>query len=166
MYGLLNDVEPVRLEPGAPPTLIMAARHDFHLKSLREDPKREIVEWALEQALGAPLRARFIAAGEAQPGMAAVPARRAAAPSRTVDPAPSAPVREDSGAYRAAPPSSSRPSTNGHAPRPATRPARPLPHGPALRQRQRLLSATAARQPTSIRRPGKTQSYWSLCATG
>ncbi len=128
VYGLLNDVEPVRLEPGAPPTLIMAARHDFHLKSLREDPKREIVEWALEQALGAPFRARFIAAGEAQPGMAAVPARRAAAPSRTVDPAPSNPVREDSGVYRASPPPPSAPraAANGAAPRPAApAPVRP-----------------------------------------
>lgn len=120
VYGLLNDVEPLRLEPGSPPTLIMAARHDFHLKSLREDPKREIVEWALEQALGAPFRARFVAAGEAQPGMAAVPTRRSPAPSRTVDPAPSSPVRENSGAYRAAPPPApSRAAVSGHASRPA-----------------------------------------------
>ncbi len=122
VYGLLNDAEPLRLEPGSPPTLIMAARHDFHLKSLREDPKREIVEWALEQALGAPFRARFVATGEAQPGMAAVPARRAPAPSRTVEPAPSSPVREDSGIYRAPPssPPSPRSAANGHAPRTQT----------------------------------------------
>jgi DNA polymerase-3 subunit gamma/tau len=127
VYGLLNDAEPVRLEPGSPPTLIMAARHDFHLKSLREDPKREIVEWALEQALGTPFRARFVSAGEAQPGMTSIPARRASAPSRTVDPAPSSPVREDSGVYRAAPLSSPpERATNGPAPRPvAPTPAQP-----------------------------------------
>ncbi len=122
VYGLLNDAEPLRLEPGSPPTLILAARHDFHLRSLREDPKREVVEWALGQTLGTPFHARFVLAGEAQPGMSAVPARRAPAPSRTVEPAPSSPVREDSGAYRGAPPSpppDPRAAVNGNPSRPA-----------------------------------------------
>ncbi|HEU0027080.1 MAG TPA: DNA polymerase III subunit gamma/tau [Ktedonobacterales bacterium] len=123
VYGLLNDAEPVRLEPGSPPTLIMAARHDFHLKSLREDPKREIVEWALEQALGTPFRARFVAAGEAHPGVAAAPARRAAAPSRVADPPQKSPMREDSGVYRASEPR----AANGHAPRPASAPPASAP---------------------------------------
>jgi DNA polymerase-3 subunit gamma/tau len=116
VYGLLNDVEPRRVDPGNPPTLVMAARHDFHLKSLREDPKREIVEWALEQALGTRLQARFVASSEPQPGMTAVPARRAPAPSRAVDPPPAGPMRENSAAYRTEPPRAA--TSNGHAPRP------------------------------------------------
>ena len=146
VYGLLNDAEPVRLEPGSPPTLIMAARHDFHLKSLREDPKREIVEWALEQALGTPFRARFVAAGEAQPGMTAAPARRATAPSRVVDSPQNSPMREDSGPYRASPPR----AANGHAPRPAAPPPASAPLAPSASPDLTNLDQAARQDPVVL----------------
>ncbi|HEX9037244.1 MAG TPA: DNA polymerase III subunit gamma/tau [Ktedonobacterales bacterium] len=142
VYGLLNDAEPVRLEPGSPPTLIMAARHDFHLKSLRDDAKRVIVEWALEQALGAPYTARFIAAGEGLPGAAAAPARRADAPSRVVSPSPG-PVREHAASYRAAGPEAS----NGHNPRPPVEDHPVTAAGPAMSSDPVALDELARQDP-------------------
>jgi DNA polymerase-3 subunit gamma/tau len=117
VFGLLNDAEPQRIEPGSPPVLIIVARHEFHFKSLREDSKREVVEWALAQALNVQIRVRFILGAEPQPRMAATPERRAPAPSRVVD-APSTassatPMRENGASYRSEPPRGAAPSAPG-----------------------------------------------------
>lgn len=69
--GFLSAADPVAVTPGDPPTLVIRTKFDVHLSKLREPQMREAVEWALEQALGAPLRARFVSASEAQPGAAA-----------------------------------------------------------------------------------------------
>jgi DNA polymerase-3 subunit gamma/tau len=68
--GFLSAADPVAVTPGDPPTLVIRTKFDIHLNKLREPQMREAVEWALEQALGAPIRARFISANEAQPGAA------------------------------------------------------------------------------------------------
>jgi DNA polymerase-3 subunit gamma/tau len=68
--GFLSAADPVAVTPGDPPTLVIRTKFDVHLNKLREPQMREAVEWALEQALGAPIRARFISANEAQPGAA------------------------------------------------------------------------------------------------
>ncbi|HEU5344094.1 MAG TPA: DNA polymerase III subunit gamma/tau [Ktedonobacterales bacterium] len=73
--GFLSAADPVGVTLGDPPTLIIRAKFDVHLMKLREPAMREAVEWALEQALGAPLRVRFISANEAAPG--AAPVRKA-----------------------------------------------------------------------------------------
>lgn len=75
--GFLSAADPVAVTPGDPPTLVIRTKFDVHLNKLREPQMREAVEWALEQALGAPIRARFISANEAQPG--AVSTRKASA---------------------------------------------------------------------------------------
>jgi DNA polymerase III subunit gamma/tau len=69
--GFLSAADPVAVMPGDPPTLVIRTKFDVHLNKLREPQMREAVEWALEQALGASLHARFISANEAQPGAAA-----------------------------------------------------------------------------------------------
>jgi DNA polymerase-3 subunit gamma/tau len=68
--GFLSAADPVAVMPGDPPTLVIRTKFDVHLNKLREPQMREAVEWALEQALGASLHARFISANEAQPGAA------------------------------------------------------------------------------------------------
>lgn len=66
--GLLSAVDPARCEPGSPPTLILRAKFDAHVTKLRDQNMRQIIEWALEQALGATLRVRVVSASEAVSG--------------------------------------------------------------------------------------------------
>ncbi|HET8908775.1 MAG TPA: DNA polymerase III subunit gamma/tau [Ktedonobacterales bacterium] len=71
--GLLSDAQPVQLETGNPPSLVIAVKWPFHLEKLREPSKREAVEWALEQVLERPMRVRMVLGGEGgagQPAMA------------------------------------------------------------------------------------------------
>jgi hypothetical protein len=57
--ALLSHASPVRSEPGSPPVLIVEAQYEFHYEKLKAQKARDVVEWALEQVLGAPVRARF-----------------------------------------------------------------------------------------------------------
>jgi hypothetical protein len=104
VFGLLNDAEPQRIEPGSPPILVVVARHEFHFKSLREDSKREVVEWALEQALNTQLRVRFVLGAEPQARMSAATERRAPASSRVVDAPSTDPMRTNEARHRPEPP--------------------------------------------------------------
>ncbi len=94
--GLLSDAEPFGYEPGNPQTLIIRAKYDFHLNSLRDHEKRKVVEWALEQALGQPFRAHFVPANEPQRGAATV--RRQA--GAEASPAPGASLAQSAAAQR------------------------------------------------------------------
>jgi hypothetical protein len=85
--GLLSDAAPIRYEPGMPVTLVIQAKFDFHLNKLRDHDKREVVEWALEQALGVPFRAHFVTTNEPQRGM--TPARQQAGGGASATPSAS-----------------------------------------------------------------------------
>jgi DNA polymerase-3 subunit gamma/tau len=62
--GLLSDAQPVQLDAGDPPALVVAVKWPFHLEKLREPSKREAVEWALQQVLERPIRVRLVLASE------------------------------------------------------------------------------------------------------
>jgi DNA polymerase-3 subunit gamma/tau len=66
--ALLSHASPVRCEPGATPVLVIEAQFEFHFEKLKGQKAREAVEWALEQVLGTPIRARFILAGKESGG--------------------------------------------------------------------------------------------------
>jgi len=68
--ALLSHASPVRSEPGSPPVLIVEAQYEFHFEKLKAQKAREVVEWALEQVLGAPVRARFTLGGADRGGTA------------------------------------------------------------------------------------------------
>jgi len=68
--GLLSAVEPIRFEAGDPVTLVMRVKFDVHLSKLRDPGMREVVEWALEQALGAACRVHFVPPNEPARGSA------------------------------------------------------------------------------------------------
>lgn len=93
--GLLSAVDPIRCEPGATPTLILRAKFDVHVSKLRDQGMRQIIEWALEQALGASLRVQVVGAAEATRG--ATPTRKSSAPREASD----SPARLDGGASAA-----------------------------------------------------------------
>jgi hypothetical protein len=67
--GFLSAADPIRYEQGTPVTLVITTKFDTHLTKLRDQEKREVVEWALEQALGVPFRAHFVLASEPQRGV-------------------------------------------------------------------------------------------------
>jgi DNA polymerase-3 subunit gamma/tau len=81
LFGFLNNARPVQLEPGDPPVLIIEADYELHLKTLREPTNCVVIEWALEQVLNAPLRARLVLAGGGAAGPAGSSGRHAAPPS-------------------------------------------------------------------------------------
>ncbi|HEV8193975.1 MAG TPA: DNA polymerase III subunit gamma/tau [Ktedonobacterales bacterium] len=87
--ALLNSVQPMQVESGNPPLLVIQAKAAFHLEKLREPAKRETVEWALEQVLETPMRVRLAlasetrATGKAAPRLA-TPTSNAAAPAKTI----------------------------------------------------------------------------------
>ncbi len=89
--ALLNHAYPILMEPeqpGEPPIIILQAKYKFHAEGLRDPAKREIIEWAMEQALEAPVRVRVVQEGMALgPG---VSVGRGATPPST-PPAPPAP---------------------------------------------------------------------------
>jgi DNA polymerase III subunit gamma/tau len=66
--GLLSAADPVSVTPGDPPVLVIRTKFEIHLNKFREPEMRGAVEWALEQALGAPLRTHFISGSEPQRG--------------------------------------------------------------------------------------------------
>lgn len=72
--GLLSAAEPVRAEAGEPVTLTIRTKFDVHLSKLRDPGMREVVEWALEQALSATFRVHFVPPNE--PVRGAAPARQ------------------------------------------------------------------------------------------
>ncbi|HUY76794.1 MAG TPA: DNA polymerase III subunit gamma/tau [Ktedonobacterales bacterium] len=71
--ALLSHAYPILMEPeqsGEPPTIILQAKYKFHADGLRDPAKREIIEWALEQALETPVRVRVVQEGAAMgPGV-------------------------------------------------------------------------------------------------
>ncbi|HEX8981845.1 MAG TPA: DNA polymerase III subunit gamma/tau [Ktedonobacterales bacterium] len=67
--GLLSAAEPVRYEPGSadlPGLLVIRTKFEVHLSKFRDPEMRSAVEWALEQALGVPMRAHFVSMNEPQ----------------------------------------------------------------------------------------------------
>ncbi|HEU5348657.1 MAG TPA: hypothetical protein VFU63_08600, partial [Ktedonobacterales bacterium] len=71
--GLLSDAQPVQIDAGDPPLLVVAVKWPFHLEKLREPSKRESVEWALAQVLERPIRVRLVLASEGGPQPAVRP---------------------------------------------------------------------------------------------
>ncbi len=59
--GLLSAVDPIRCEQGQPLTLVLRAKFDVHVTKLRDQGMRQVVEWALEQALGQQFRVHVVA---------------------------------------------------------------------------------------------------------
>ena len=90
--GLLSDAQPVQIDAGDPPSLVIAVKWPFHLEKLREPSKRVAVEWALEQVLERPMRVRLVLASEGGSGQPAT--RPPDGPQRPPDP-PTAPTRPD-----------------------------------------------------------------------
>jgi DNA polymerase-3 subunit gamma/tau len=116
--ALLNSVQPLRVEPGNPPLLVIQAKAAFHLEKLREPAKRETVEWALEQVLETPMRVRLALAGETRAtGKAAshlsAPASSGAASVKTI--AEAATVSHNGYSPASEPPMPSTDQQNGHA---------------------------------------------------
>ncbi len=67
--GLLSAAEPVRYEAGSaglPGLLVIRTKFEVHLSKFRDPEMRSAVEWALEQALGVPMRAHFVSMNEPQ----------------------------------------------------------------------------------------------------
>jgi hypothetical protein len=90
--GLLSDAQPVQIDAGDPPSLVIAVKWPFHLEKLREPSKRVAVEWALEQVVERPMRVRLVLASEGGSGSPAT--RPPDEPQRPPDP-PRAPTRPD-----------------------------------------------------------------------
>ncbi len=119
--ALLNSVEPMQVEPGNPPLLVIHAKASFHLEKLREPAKREAVEWALEQVLETPMRVRMAlasekgAAAKAAP-RPAVPASNGIAPIASIT-AAAAPIPHNGHSPAPEPPApaSAQRNGNGHA---------------------------------------------------
>jgi hypothetical protein len=61
--ALLNSTNPVLLEGGEQPVVVLEATHSFHLEKLREAKSKQAVEWALEQVLEQPVRIRMALGG-------------------------------------------------------------------------------------------------------
>ncbi|MGH2486111.1 MAG: hypothetical protein ACRDHE_08880, partial [Ktedonobacterales bacterium] len=61
--ALLNSTQPVLLEGGEQPVVVLEATHSFHLEKLREAKSKQAVEWALEQVLAQPVRIRMALGG-------------------------------------------------------------------------------------------------------
>ncbi len=117
--GLLSAAEPVRFEPGSPGMLVIATKFEVHLSKFRDPEMRSAVEWALEQALGVPLRAHFISMNEQQ--RTPTPIRRTA---NTESGSHSGPV-----AQAASPQPSQMYERGASAVSPAASPARPPQRG-------------------------------------
>jgi hypothetical protein len=126
--GLLSAADPIRFEPGSPVTLVIAAKFDVHLNKLRDQGMREVVEWALEQALGVPFRAHFVPVGEPQRGGATRRQPGHTEPSASVAQAAATPHPQ---VYERAPQSAPQ-SASANGRQPAQRPA-PQP-GPARKE--------------------------------
>jgi DNA polymerase-3 subunit gamma/tau len=64
--ALLTHASPVRMEHGPEgddtPVIVIEALHKFHFENLRTPKVREVVEWSVEQVLGAPVRLRVVLA--------------------------------------------------------------------------------------------------------
>jgi hypothetical protein len=62
--ALLTHANPVGADQGAEegglPILVVEALHKFHYEKLRTPKIREVVEWSVEQVLGAPVRLRVV----------------------------------------------------------------------------------------------------------
>jgi hypothetical protein len=133
--GLLSAAEPVRVDVGEPVTLVIRTKFDVHLNKLRDPGMREVVEWALEQALGGPFRVHFVPPNEPVRGSA--PARQQSTSGASAAQSAATPhVYERGPATRPATTSASSatPATNGHRAAPAQesaaqRGARPSPAG-------------------------------------
>ncbi|HEY7781781.1 MAG TPA: DNA polymerase III subunit gamma/tau [Ktedonobacterales bacterium] len=102
IYGLLAAARPIQLRAGDPPVLVIAADHDFHLRSLREPANSAVVEWALAQVFEAPCRMRVVLAGSAE-------ATAEQAPTRATTPDASTPRTT----ARATPPGTAPATTHG-----------------------------------------------------
>ena len=61
--ALLNSTQPVHIEDGEQPILVLEASHSFHLEKLREPRSKQAVEWALEQVLERSVRIRLAQGG-------------------------------------------------------------------------------------------------------
>jgi|GEM_PF-214170 DNA polymerase III gamma/tau subunit len=57
--ALLHSAQPILLEQGELPVLVIQAAYQFHLEKLREPASRTAVEWALEQVLEQPVRIKL-----------------------------------------------------------------------------------------------------------
>jgi hypothetical protein len=108
--ALLNSVEPMQVEPGNPPLLVIQAKAAFHQEKLREPAKRETVEWALEQVLETPMRVRLSLAGETR-GAAKAATGSTAAIANSAAP----PIAQNGHKPAPTPPAPSSAQRNGHA---------------------------------------------------
>ncbi|HEX6818743.1 MAG TPA: DNA polymerase III subunit gamma/tau [Ktedonobacterales bacterium] len=54
--ALLHHARPVGMQPGTPPTIVVQVLHDFHFRNLKAPEHKQMVEWAMEQVLGTPVR--------------------------------------------------------------------------------------------------------------
>ena len=61
--ALLNSTQPVQVDDGEQPILVLEASHSFHLEKLREPKSKQAVEWALEQVLERTVRIRLSQGG-------------------------------------------------------------------------------------------------------
>ncbi|HKV84579.1 MAG TPA: hypothetical protein VJN88_08485, partial [Ktedonobacterales bacterium] len=61
--ALLNSTQPVLLEGGEEPIVVLEASHSFHLEKLREAKSKQAVEWALEQVVEQRVRIRLALGG-------------------------------------------------------------------------------------------------------
>jgi DNA polymerase-3 subunit gamma/tau len=109
LAALLNHAHPVAISGEDGTDVVIQVEYEFHYKKLLEPGSRSIVEWALQEILDQPCRARFIQKDDPVP------------PSTLPDALPQA-------APRSAPaPETRRPSANGAAPAVPPPPAQMVP---------------------------------------
>ena len=166
--GLLSAAEPVRFEVGEPVTLVIRTKFDVHLNKLRDPEMREVVEWALEQALGTPFRVHFVPPSEQLRGSVAV--RQKAVPGAGSASVGNAAVAQaastaqpqvyERGAASRATPASAAPATAGGARRDAeTNGHRPAPAQPAQTPRGTVAGRVEIRErPAAPPAPQSPQS--------
>jgi DNA polymerase-3 subunit gamma/tau len=119
LAALLNDVSPVAVTGLDSFEVFLQAEYEFHYNKLLEPENRNVVEWALQEILQLPCRARFLQKHEPIPlSTTAAPATAAPGTARSPDTsglqAAPRPTRPAHGAAPAGPSADSRPAHNGH----------------------------------------------------
>ncbi len=54
--ALLHHAKPVGMQQGDPPVIVVQVLHEFHFRNLKAPEHKQMVEWAMEQVLGTPVR--------------------------------------------------------------------------------------------------------------
>ena len=164
--GLLSAAEPIRFEAGEPVTLVIRTKFDVHLNKLRDPGMREVVEWALEQALGTRFRVHFVPPSEQLRGSVAARPKAASGPAGSASVAQAATTAQPQVYERGATPratpgpatgasnGATRRDTDANGYRPASAQTAPPPRGtpPGRAEvRERPAASSAPQSPEAVK---------------